>query len=79
MVEGSSVATKRFKELKDLSKDELVNRIRETEQQLFQTRMKRVTGQLEDTASIWRLRKDVARMKMLQGSAAASTAGKVAR
>ncbi len=29
--------------------------------------MKKVTGQLEDTASIWRLRKDLARIKMLQG------------
>jgi len=61
------VATKRFKELKGLSKTELVTKIRESEAELFQVRMKKVTGQLEDTASIWRLRKDLARMKMLQG------------
>jgi large subunit ribosomal protein L29 len=59
------VSTKRFKELKNLSKDELMTKIRESEGQLFQVRMKKATGQLEDTASIWRLRKDLARMKML--------------
>lgn len=59
------MATKRFKELKGLSKDELATKIRESEAQLFEVRMKKVTGQLEDTAKIWRLRKDLARMKML--------------
>ena len=60
------MATKRFKELKNLSKAELGVKIRESEAQLFQVRMKKTTGQLEDTAMIWRLRKDLARMKMLQ-------------
>ena len=61
------MATKRFKELKNLSKDELAVKARESEAQLFQVRMKKSTGQLEDTAIIWRLRKDLARIKMLQG------------
>lgn len=61
------MATKRFKELKSLSKAELATKIRESESQLFEVRMKKSTGQLEDTASIWRLRKDLARMKMLSG------------
>jgi large subunit ribosomal protein L29 len=60
------VATKRFKELKVLSTEELMTKLRDIESQLFQARMKKVTGQLEDTALIWRLRKDVARIKMLQ-------------
>jgi len=60
------VATKRFKELKGLSQAELTTKVRESEAQLFQVRMKKATGQLEDTAMIWRLRKDLARMKMLQ-------------
>lgn len=64
------MATKRFSEIKNLSKDELTTKIRETEAQLFQARMKHVTGQLSDTASIWRLRKDVARMKTLLTQAA---------
>jgi large subunit ribosomal protein L29 len=61
------VATKRFKELKNLSKDELAVKVRESEAELFQVRMKKATGQLEDTAIIWRLRKDLARIKTLQG------------
>ena len=60
------MATKRFKELKNLSKDELATKVREAEAELFQVRMKKVTGQLTDTAQIWRFRKDLARMKMLQ-------------
>ena len=72
------MSTKRFKELKNLSKDELSTRVRESESQLFQTRMKWKTGQLADTAMIWRLRKDLARMKMLQGQASVE-AKKVAR
>jgi ribosomal protein L29 len=62
------VATKRFKELKNLTKTELSSQIRETESQLFQAKMKQATGQLSDTAMLWRLRKDIARMKMLDGS-----------
>lgn len=65
------MSTKRFKELKSLSVDELATKIRESEGELFQVRMKKVTGQLEDTAKIWRLRKDVARMKMLRANAEA--------
>jgi ribosomal protein L29 len=76
------VATKRFKELKNLTPAELVTKVRETEGDLFQVRMKKVTGQLKDTAQIWRLRKDLARMKMLQAhksAEVAKTSDKVAR
>ncbi len=69
------MATRRFNEIKNLSKDELITRLRETEAQLFQTKMKHATGQLADTASLWRLRKDIARIKTLQTRAEAS-AGK---
>ena len=61
-----NVSSKRLKELKNLSKDELAAKIREVEAELFQVKMKKMTGQLADSASIWRLRKDVARMKTLQ-------------
>ena len=60
------MATKRFKELKNLSADELATKLRELEATIFQAKMKHVTGQLEDTASLWRLRKDVARVRTLQ-------------
>lgn len=67
------MATKRYnKEIKNLSKDELSTKIRETEAQLFKARIDRATGQLKNTASIWRMRKDVARMKMLQTQAASA-------
>ncbi len=65
-----NVATKSFKTLKNLSKDELTSKVREFEAGLFQARMKKVTGQLEDSASIWRMRKDLARVKTLLSQAA---------
>ena len=61
------MSTKQFKELKNLSSDELATRLKETQRQLFDVRMKKATGQLTDTASVWRLRKGIARMKMLSG------------
>ena len=64
------MATKRFKELKELSKQELVTRVRDAEKELFDTKMQLRTGQLGDSAKIWRVRKDIARMKMLQAAAA---------
>lgn len=60
------MSSKRFKELKNLSKDEISAKVRETEAELFQVRMKKMTGQLADSAQLWRLRKDVARLKTLQ-------------
>lgn len=65
------MSNKRHKELKNLSKDELSTKLRESEAGLFQAKMKLVTGQLADTASVWRLRKDIARMKTLQTQATA--------
>jgi large subunit ribosomal protein L29 len=60
------VATKRWKEIKNLSKDELTTKVRETESELFKTKMQHATGQLGNTSTIWKLRKDIARMKTLQ-------------
>jgi len=57
------VSTKSFKEIKQLSKDEVVSRIRATEASLFKARMQRVTGQLKDTSLLWRERKVLARLK----------------
>jgi len=63
------VATKHLKELKNMSASELSAKIQQSEAELFQTKMKHVTGQLSDTASLWRLRKNIARMKTLLGQA----------
>jgi len=74
-----TVAIKRLKEMKNLSKDELSAKAREMEEGLFRAKMKRETGQLTDTASIWRMRKDLARVKTLltakSGATVARTKG----
>lgn len=59
------MSTKQFKELKNLSETELKTRLRETDTTLFKLRMQKVTGQLENTASLWKTRKDIARIKTL--------------
>ena len=66
------MSTKQMKELKNLSLDELTTKVRENEAMLFEARMKKVTGQLEDTARLWRLRKGLARMKMQESFLKAS-------
>ena len=63
------MSNKSIREMKNLSKDELSAKAREIEASLFQSRMQRTTGQLADTASIWRHRKALARVKTLQGQA----------
>ena len=69
------MSTKQLKEMKKLSKDELSTKIRDTETTLFQARLKKSTGQLEDTTSIWRLRKELARYKTLHTQQSQSQAG----
>jgi ribosomal protein L29 len=54
--------------LKNLSKDEMAAKARELEAGLFQAKMKSATGQLDDTSSLWRMRKDLARLKALQAA-----------
>jgi ribosomal protein L29 len=61
---------KAMKALKNLGGNELVVKTRELEKNLFDTNMKKVTGQLADSAMIWRLRKELARVKTLQTQAA---------
>ncbi len=63
------MATKNYKELKNLSKDELATKVRQLEADIFQARMKKATGQLENQAAVWKLRKNLARAKMLLGQA----------
>jgi ribosomal protein L29 len=70
------VATKRIKEMRTLSKVELATRLREAEAELFQAKMQHKTGQLGDSAKLWRLRKDISRIKMLSGTAPVVAEGK---
>jgi len=60
------MSNKKFKELKNLSKDEMASRIRDNGANLFKAKMQQKTGQLKDTASLTRMRKEIARLKTLQ-------------
>ena len=53
------------KELRDLDESELENRLEEAKQELFNLRFALVTGQLDNSARLRHLRKDVARIKTL--------------
>ena len=68
------MSAKRFKAIKNLSADELATKIREIEAEVFKARMQRATGQLKNTSSIWLMRKDLARMKMLSAKPVAAKA-----
>jgi large subunit ribosomal protein L29 len=57
------MAKKKIDTLKSLSSKELIQRVSETEKDLFQMRIKHATGQLEKTSMLWRSRKELARMK----------------
>lgn len=57
------MSSKKFKEIQQLSKDELASKIRDAEASLFKARMQRATGQLKDTSLLWRERKALARLK----------------
>ncbi|MCM0605283.1 MAG: 50S ribosomal protein L29 [Xanthomonadaceae bacterium] len=59
------MANKKMKELSALSIDELQVKVRENEKNWFDATMKKATGQLENTASLWKIRKEVARIKTL--------------
>ena len=52
-------------ELRDLSLDELGAKARELRDEIFNTRIRQATGQLEDTAKPRRLRRDLARTETI--------------
>ena len=49
-------------ELRELADDELVSRVKEAREELFNLRFQHVTGQLDNDARLGQVRKDVARM-----------------
>lgn len=53
----------KFKDLLNLSTDELNTQEQEYKQQLFNLRFQLATGQLEDTAQIRKVKKQIARVK----------------
>jgi len=53
---------KRGAPVRDLADDELVDRLADAKQELFNLRFQNVTGQLDNTARIGQVRKDIARI-----------------
>lgn len=70
------MSSKQFKELKNLSRNELAARVRELEAKLFDAKIKKATAQLADTAFTWRARKEIARLKTLQSQILAAQESK---
>ena len=52
-------------ELRELADDELMNRLKEAREELFNLRFQHVTGQLDNYARLGQVRKDIARMLTL--------------
>ena len=50
------------KEIKKLSIDELKNKVNSLKKDLFNFRFRKVNGQLEDTAKVSEIKKDVAKL-----------------
>jgi large subunit ribosomal protein L29 len=53
------------KEIRDLSRDEMEQRLRETHEELFNLRFQNATGQLDNYKRLSELRRDVARIKTI--------------
>ena len=54
---------KKLDALKGLSAKEMNQKILDSQKSLFENRIKLATGQLENTAQIWKARKEIARLK----------------
>jgi large subunit ribosomal protein L29 len=52
-------------ELRELNDAELVNRLREFKEELFNLRFQNATGQLDNTARVGQVKKDIARCETL--------------
>jgi large subunit ribosomal protein L29 len=53
------------KELRELNDTELANRLREFREELFNLRFQNATGQLDNTARVGLVKKDIARCETL--------------
>jgi len=63
-------------QLRELSKDELVQKKAEFKDQLFKLRFQHTLGQLETTAKLHDIRKDIARIETLIGELERTEKGK---
>jgi large subunit ribosomal protein L29 len=53
------------KEIKDLSKEELLSKLAEAKKSLFNLRFQKASGQLDNTMKIKNLKRDVARIETI--------------
>ena len=53
------------RELRELDEDELVTHLREAREELFNLRFQHVTGQLDNSARLGQVKKDIARITTL--------------
>ena len=60
--------TQRQSDLKAMSTDQLHDELLKLKKEQFNLRFQRATGQLENTARVTEVRKDIARIKTLQRS-----------
>jgi ribosomal protein L29 len=60
------MGTKAQKQIAGLGAPELAARLTAAEGELFKARMNQATGQLGNTATLWKLRKEIARIKTAQ-------------
>ncbi|MDX3808812.1 50S ribosomal protein L29 [Bosea thiooxidans] len=61
-------STKRLSDLTAMSTDQLQDELLKLKKEQFNLRFQKATGQLENTARVNELRKDIARIKTLQRS-----------
>lgn len=57
------MSSKAQKQIAGMAKPELLVRLTAVEAELFKARMNHATGQLGNTGSLWKLRKEMARIK----------------
>lgn len=57
------MAKKKLEAIKNLTVKELNQKILDAQKALFESKIKLTTGQLENTAMIWKTRKEIARLK----------------
>ena len=61
-------STQRLSDLKVMSADQLQDELLKLKKEQFNLRFQKATGQLENTARVTEVRKDIARIKTLQRS-----------
>ena len=64
----------RVSDLKALSDDQLNDEVLKLKKEQFNLRFQKATGQLENTARVRQIRRDIARVKTIQAQKAASAA-----